>query len=156
MEVVADGLQIRSDGRSSTVLQHVRGCVRAIVCRGVLNDLVSDEERDAALSSFHRLLAPGGLLFLDVREASASRDRADGRTRTTEARLSDGSLLSYASRSTWQNGRILVNERHDVSFADGSSDAAVHAYEFSMRPWSREELAARLGAAGFQTLSIDP
>lgn len=38
----------------------------AITCRGVLNDLVADEERDAALASFARLLKPGGLLLLDV------------------------------------------------------------------------------------------
>ncbi len=45
----------------------------AITCRGVLNDLTTDKERDAALHAFARLLRPGGLLILDVREAGRSR-----------------------------------------------------------------------------------
>ena len=43
----------------------------ALMCRGVLNDLILDEERDAAMGTFAALGHPGALLFLDVREAAA-------------------------------------------------------------------------------------
>ena len=59
----------------------------AVMCRGVLNDLVLDEEREAAFDSFAALCDPGGLLLLDVREAAASARRADGQTRRSTASL---------------------------------------------------------------------
>src|SRR5260221_4870888 len=38
------------------------------LCRGVLNDLVEDDDRQAALDNLARMLRPGGLLVLGVRE----------------------------------------------------------------------------------------
>jgi chemotaxis methyl-accepting protein methylase len=43
-----------------------------ITCRGVLNDLIIDADREAALWAMSRALRPGGFLFCDVREAGAS------------------------------------------------------------------------------------
>jgi SAM-dependent methyltransferase len=50
----------------------------AVTCRGVLNDMITDRERRAAVGSLVGCLRPGGLLFLDVRAEQASRERADG------------------------------------------------------------------------------
>ena len=47
----------------------------AILCRGVLNDLVDTGSREAVFSSFTGALRPGGLLILDVREWEATQDR---------------------------------------------------------------------------------
>ncbi|WP_180936524.1 class I SAM-dependent methyltransferase [Nocardioides ungokensis] len=69
----------------------------AVMSRGVLNDLVLDEERDAAFGAFAALCDRGGLLFLDVREAAASALRADGRTRRITASLGDGKSLVFTS-----------------------------------------------------------
>jgi SAM-dependent methyltransferase len=119
----------------------------AIMCRGVLNDLISDEERDAALGSFAALLRDDGLLFLDVRETVESRRRADGEWRRSEAALDRGETLTFASRPFWRADRIVVEERYELVGRDGSS--SVHEYVFAMRPWGRDEITARLNAAGF-------
>ncbi len=63
----------------------------AVTCRGVLNDLVEDEERDRALHTFARLTAARGILILDVREHDASRSSADGTWHTKQVRLADNS-----------------------------------------------------------------
>ncbi|HET9172526.1 MAG TPA: class I SAM-dependent methyltransferase, partial [Actinospica sp.] len=51
---------------------------QAVMCRGVLNDMTTDAERDAVLRAFAGALTDGGLVLLDVREAEGSRRRADG------------------------------------------------------------------------------
>ena len=85
----------------------ITGTFAAVVARGVLNDLLTDGERDAALRSFARLTRPGGVLALDVREAAMSQRRADGTWRTTEVVLPNGSHLRFVSRPTWNDGRIV-------------------------------------------------
>ena len=47
----------------------------AILCRGVLNDFIEDEDRQAVCSSLAHALRPGGILVLDVREWEASAAR---------------------------------------------------------------------------------
>jgi SAM-dependent methyltransferase len=67
----------------------------AVMCRGVLNDMVSDGEREAAIASLARSLRAGGKLFLDVREAGASRERAGGEPSRRVA-----GELTFVSRTT--------------------------------------------------------
>src|SRR5262249_46005645 len=47
----------------------------AILCRGVLNDIIDDDRRDAVFAAFARALRPNGVLVLDVREWRASAER---------------------------------------------------------------------------------
>ena len=47
----------------------------AILCRGVLNDIIDDDRRDAVFAAFARALRPHGTLILDVREWGASAER---------------------------------------------------------------------------------
>jgi SAM-dependent methyltransferase len=122
----------------------------AITCRGVLNDLVLDEERDAALESFAALLSDDGLLFLDVRETVEARRRANGQWQRSEAALHGGETLRFASRPLWRADRIVVEERYEFVSRDGPS--SVHEYVFEMRPWGRDEITARLRAAGFSNV----
>jgi SAM-dependent methyltransferase len=119
----------------------------AVMCRGVLNDLVLDEERGAAIRSFAALCDRGGLLFLDVREAAASAPRANGRIRTRTASLPDGTTLVFTSRPVWTEGRIVVSETYELATLDGRSD--VHEYTFEMRPWTRHELSDHHTTHGF-------
>jgi len=125
-----------------------------ITCRGVLNDLVSDQERDAALRSFARLLRPGGLLALDVREAGRSQAGADGRPRTKTATLSSGAVVTFTSRTTWRDDRLDVTERHEEVDSQGATH--VHEYLFTMRPWPVEEVRDRLTSAGFEDIVVGP
>ena len=124
----------------------------AITCRGVLNDLISDQERDDALAAFAAALAPGGVLVLDVREAEGSKARADGRTRCVDVELPTGEQLRFASTPHWESGLIVVDETYEL--AGDSGEQAVHEYAFQMRSWTRSELQERLERAGFGDIRI--
>lgn len=125
----------------------------AVVARGVLNDLLTDGERADALKAFARLTRAGGVLALDVREATMSQHRADGVWRTAEADLPDGSQLQFASRPTWKDGRILVEERYELAGNHGVAPE-VSEFLFEMRPWTREELQRRLSNAGYSRIEM--
>jgi 2-polyprenyl-3-methyl-5-hydroxy-6-metoxy-1,4-benzoquinol methylase len=51
------------------------GRIDAILCRGVLNDIISDGERQAVFDRFSQVLQPKGVLILDVRDWDASAER---------------------------------------------------------------------------------
>jgi SAM-dependent methyltransferase len=144
----------RIDICAPNVAGQVHGQFEAITCRGVLNDLVLDAERDAALESFAALCADGGLLFLDVREAAAARQRADGRLRHVEVELEDGATLRFTSRPLWSANCVLVQERYELRLRDGTTSA--HDYLFRMRPWEPGEIQAGLVASGFSRVRILP
>jgi SAM-dependent methyltransferase len=114
----------------------------AVTCRGVLNDMTTDAERAGAVASLAGCLRPGGLLFLDVREAGGSRRRADGvlREKTVEG-------LTFASRTTWDQGLLRVDETYT---AGGRTDS----YRFAMRPWTAAELESAFGRNGLRVTEM--
>jgi SAM-dependent methyltransferase len=120
----------------------------AILCRGVLNDLVDDEGRDAALAAFAQALRPEGVLILDVREWEASAERKAREPVFRKSVATDRGKLTFTSITgvDRENRRLLLSERHTL--VDG-----VHGhfsdYEFVMRCWTREELASALARTGF-------
>ncbi|CAA9529745.1 MAG: hypothetical protein AVDCRST_MAG85-3563 [uncultured Solirubrobacteraceae bacterium] len=108
-----------------------------IACRGVLNDVVEDDGRQAVLDRFAAHLEPGGVLVLDVRELDATRERyAGGRHLEREGFVSDGRM---------EGDLLHVVER----LGDDVSDAVI-------RPWSVEEVERRLAAAGFGVRTSTP
>lgn len=117
----------------------------AVTCRGVLNDLLTDEERSAAIQSMAKALVPGGLLLLDVREETASRVRADGITRSRTVTTGPATTLTFTTTTTWQDGLLHVHEQYSQT-----------TYDFKMRPWTETELTGRLHAAGLQNVEIAP
>jgi SAM-dependent methyltransferase len=125
----------------------------AVIARGVLNDLLTDDERANALNAFARLTRPGGVLVLDVREAAMSQQRADGVWRTAEVDLPDGSQLRFVSRPTWNDGRIVVEERYELA-GDHDETSEVSEFLFEMRPWTRDEMQRRLSTAGYGRTEI--
>jgi SAM-dependent methyltransferase len=132
----------------------VEHAYQAVVCRGVLNDMITDEERDAALRSLASSLHRGGLLILDVREASGARERADATPRRRIVDLGSGRQLAFTSTVTWQDGTLHVHEEHDVLTAEETPQRS--NYDFVMRPWSENEIRQRLGKAGFHAIEIGP
>jgi 2-polyprenyl-3-methyl-5-hydroxy-6-metoxy-1,4-benzoquinol methylase len=50
----------------------------AILCRGVLNDMIDDAGRDAVFAAFAQALQSNGALILDVREWAVSLERKIG------------------------------------------------------------------------------
>ena len=124
----------------------------AVTCRGVLNDMTTDEERDRAVASLTTCLRPGGLLFLDVREQQASRARADGVSRHVTVDLDGRTRLRFSARTTWHAGLLHVAERYEL-LVDGRvrQDST---YDFTMRPWSPDELTSTLRRNGMRDIDI--
>ena len=126
----------------------IRPCYQAILCRGVLNDVVHDTGRRAVFLSFARALTSGGVLVLDVREWEAtirrkSREPVHERTvETVHGTLTFRSVarLDHAARS------LQLAERHTL-VAGGVTTVA--QYDFAMRCWTRDELDQMLTEAGF-------
>lgn len=128
----------------------------AVTCRGVLNDLLSDGERDAALTAMAACLAPSGMLLCDVREAGAARDRADGSPRRRAVALPGGGTLTFTSTSRWEAGLLQVREEHLVHPAVPGARGGRAEHSFAMRPWTVEELHERLRTAGLQEVEVGP
>jgi SAM-dependent methyltransferase len=127
---------------------------QAVVCRGVLNDMTTEDERDAVLRSFAGSLQEGGLVLLDVREEDKSRERATGTPRRQTVDLGQRTRLTFTSTSTWSAGRLLVREEYEVA-VDGEPSRQ-SSYDFAMRPWTEVELSQRLARAGFRDIEIAP
>ncbi len=126
----------------------VRSCCQAILCRGVLNDLVDDTSRRAVFLSFARALTSGGALLLDVREWEATvrrKSREPVHEKTVET--VHGTLtFRSVTRLDHDAHALRLAERH-VLVADGVTTAA--EYDFVMRCWTRDELDRFLAEAGF-------
>lgn len=118
------------------------------LCRGVLNDLIDESDRSLAFAMFARVLRPGGVLILDVREWAGTLARKT-REPVTEKRVNTvrGALCFRSVTGVDCERRLLrIAERHTLSNAEGESHAD---HDFLMRCWTREDLNAHLVAAGF-------
>jgi SAM-dependent methyltransferase len=125
----------------------------AVLCRGVLNDIISDGDRDTIFRRFAIWLAPGGVLIFDVRDwtRSAARYEANPRSRR-EVRLPDGSVLAFASEASPDHKGRLLRVRERFEHRRGAGDR-VAENEFSMRCWTRDELHGRM-ADEFSDMAI--
>lgn len=124
-----------------------------LLCRGVLNDLLDGRSRERAFSSFAGALRRGGVVVLDAREWEATARRKI-RAPVFEKTVQTGrGPLTFQSVTRVDPGtrRLLVEERHTLRAVGAES---VSAYDFQMRCWTREELEARLGRAGFGGLEF--
>jgi len=120
----------------------------AILCRGVLNDLVDENVRESAFSAFGRALRPNGVVVLDVREWNATAQRKVREPIFRKTVETDRGTLTFTSRTDLDpaNRRLLLDERHTLRHegSERSSD-----YRFVMQCWTRDELESRLRRAGF-------
>ena len=127
----------------------------AVLSRGVLNDLLADDERRGAFHAFARMLSEAGVLLADVREWEASRRRyAEPRVleRTAEG---EAGTLGYRSETVADPAASLLRVRERLTLVGGGEQADV-AFDFTMRCWSAEELEEHAKAAGFRAVSIEP
>jgi methyltransferase family protein len=124
-----------------------------ITCRGVLNDLIIDADREAALWAMSRALRPGGFLFCDVREAGASAARATGTSVSKKMTLPEGGELTFTSTSSWSAGLLLVREEHVLV---SETPVQRSEYQFAMRPWTREEITDRFTRVGLNQVTSEP
>jgi SAM-dependent methyltransferase len=126
---------------------------QAVTCRGVLNDMLADTDRAAALRCFATSLRTGGVLFLDVREERGSRERADATPRRRTVQLAPDTQLDFTSTVLWHAGLLHVEQ---YALRTGPRPVQESTYDFVMRAWTQDELACRLSAAGFHDIEIRP
>jgi SAM-dependent methyltransferase len=125
----------------------------AVLCRGVLNDIIEEAERERVLPALAAMLRPGGVLMADVRDWDASVGRyAAGGGFARSVPVEDGVLRFRSLTSLDREGGVLRVQEH-LALQQGGNEEA-ESYEFVMRPWSREELEERLVAAGFRVVKL--
>jgi SAM-dependent methyltransferase len=120
----------------------------AVLCRGVLNDIIDDGRRDAVFAAFARTLRPNGALILDVREWRASAERKAREPLFRKRVSTDRGELTFTSVTELdaEHRLLLVSERHELV---GRGDRRVSEYQFVMRCWEREELSMLFARHGF-------
>jgi SAM-dependent methyltransferase len=120
----------------------------AILCRGVLNDVIESDHREAAFAAFARALRAGGLLMLDVREWEGSAERKAREPVFRKRVATDRGTLTFTSITELDRDghRLLVSERHTL--IDGNHERSTD-FHFVMRCWTRDELDATLTKNGF-------
>ncbi len=120
----------------------------AILCRGVLNDFLDDEGREAVLATFARTLRPAGVLILDVREWETSAARKALEPIFKKSVDTDRGKLTFTSVTELdrENRQLVLSERHTL-VGDGQEQAS--DYQFVMRCWTRGELQSDLRRFGF-------
>jgi ubiquinone/menaquinone biosynthesis C-methylase UbiE len=149
--------RVRAAGAPITLLEADLGALpagrlyEAIVCRGVLNDVVGAPARAAVLGGFARVLRPRGIVWLDVRDWSLSVARKTAEPVTERRVATPRGALVYRSvtRLDPATRRLLVSECHTLTIPTGER---VATHELVMQCWTRDELEAALAAAGFEAV----
>jgi SAM-dependent methyltransferase len=124
----------------------------AILCRGVLNDIIDDAGRDAVFRTFAETLQSDGVLILDVREWAASLERKSREPLFRKRVSTDRGELTFTSVTALdpEHRQLLISERHEL-IEEGAE--RISDYHFVMRCWEPEELNALLARHGFGRLS---
>jgi len=132
-----------------------RALFAAVLCRGVLNDVLGARDRDAVCATLARALTPGGVLLLDVRDwrRTAVRKRAEPITERT-ARTARG-RLSFHSDTRLDRARRRLILREQIRVTSVRRDVVV-TNTFVMECWTRAEVRRRLRRAGFTRVRYVP
>ena len=121
----------------------------AILCRGVLNDFIDDDQRHAVLAVFAKALRPGGVLILDVRDWHATTERKQREPVFRKSVVTDRGKMTFTSTTALDpdNRQLLVSENHTLAGEAGIESAD---YQFVMKCWTRPELESGLERSGFR------
>lgn len=123
----------------------------AALCRGVLNDLIEDSDRRAAVAGLRRALRDGGVLVADVRDWEATARRYEADPAIERAADTPRGPVTFTSHTTLEpeNHTMLIRERISVG------DDPPAEFDFAMRCWTRDELRSTLRGAGFAEIVLD-
>ena len=123
-----------------------------ILCRGVLNDVIDEQDRHTVFTAFGRALRPEGVLILDVREWEATAVRKAREPLYRKSVATSRGTLTFTSVTELDptDRRLILTERHTLhdEESERSSD-----YQFVMRCWTRDELHSCFRAAGVGPLA---
>ncbi len=125
--------------------------VDAILCRGVLNDLLEDAQRRQVFASFAGALKKGGVLLFDVREWRATAARKSQQPVTEKTVETARGTLTFRGATQLDKAahRLLIRERHTLAGPDGTRNVE---YSFAMRCWLMDEVVEALELAGLAPL----
>lgn len=112
--------------------------VDGLLCRGVFDDLVDDEDRARGLEALFAMLRDGGLLVLSVRELEKTRARYNREPVVTRSAAG----VFFRSEGRFLGDRLVIEET--ISSAEARADTT-----FEIRPWTLSDLDERARAAGF-------
>jgi len=134
------------------ILQLSRSSDDAVLCRGVLNDVLEDDARQSAFATFARVLREGGVLILDVREWEATAARKDREPLFRKRVETDRGRLTFTSLTDLDppTRRLLIKETHTL---EGGGLERSWDYEFVMRCWTPIELHSLLRLNGFDSIA---
>jgi SAM-dependent methyltransferase len=123
----------------------------AILCRGVLNDVLDDGSREGVFRALARTLRPSGVLILDVREWEATAERKAREPVFRKSVDTDRGKLTFTSVTKLdpEGRRLILSERHTLV---GENQESSTDYQFVMRCWTRDELGASLARHGFNSV----
>lgn len=128
-----------------------------VLCRGMLNDFVSDDDRRAALAALRRVLRPGGVAVLDARPWRESvahySEKGEHRIVVDTPR----GRLEFESRTAprWDTGPGPLSHSRELHVEERYSlGDRVETFSFVMRCWEPDELRDGLLAAGFSTVEL--
>ncbi len=125
----------------------------AVICRGVLNDLTLDSDRQRVFPSFASVLKPNGVLILDVRDWEASVRRKAAKPIIEKRFVTDRGELFWRSRTGFDERRhgLLIRETSELVT---SNDTLRTSYDLVMRCWTMGELTHTLSAAKFSIVRL--
>ena len=151
IEIAKGAVEDRTGGVSfavADILTAPTARYAATLCRGVLNDIIDDDRRDAVFAAFARALRPKGVLILDVREWAASAERKTREPLFRKRVSTDRGELTFTSVTELdaEHRLLLTSERHELLW---KGDKRVSEYQFVMRGWEREELGMLFARHGF-------
>ena len=124
----------------------------AVLCRGVLNDIIDDAGREAVFRAFAEALQSNGALILDVRDWAASLERKTREPLFRKRVSTDRGELTFTSVTALdsENRQLLISERHELT---GPGGDRARDHRFVMRCWERAEVDALLARHGFGKVS---
>lgn len=122
-----------------------------VLCRGVLNDFVTDVDRQEACARLGRVLRENGLLVLDVREWHATVKRKTKKPVFERTLETEKGTLYFRSQSELdsQTRQLIVSEQHVLTQGNVQT---FRTFCFVMRCWTQDELRAQLTRAGFGSM----
>lgn len=123
-----------------------------VLCRGVLNDFVNDDERLSVFAAFAGALRPAGVLILDVREWEATKDRKRREPvfRKTVATARGALTFTSITELDPNRQRLLLSETHTL--VNGAGERS-RDYRFVMRCWTKRELDSAFAGNGFGSVA---
>jgi SAM-dependent methyltransferase len=115
----------------------------AVICRGVLNDLIADTDRRVAIRRLVSSVKIGGAVILDVRDWDATIKAVADRPTVSKEICVDGERLAFrADRQVDADRRVLCSSEH---LCWGPHEVTT---AFLMRPWMASELRGYLQEVG--------